>query len=88
MTTNFAADHLRSFIERCERLDEERQTITDDIKDVLNEAKSAGFDVKIIRKVLRLRKMDATKREEEEAILDLYLSALGMQMDLPLEDAA
>lgn len=88
MTTNFAADHLRSFIERVERLDSERQTITDDIKDVLAEARSAGFDVKIIRKVLRLRKMDATKREEEEAVLDLYLSALGMQMDLPLEDAA
>lgn len=88
MTTNFAADHLRSFIERVERLDSERQTITDDIKDVLTEARSAGFDVKIIRKVLRLRKMDAAKREEEEAVLDLYLSALGMQMDLPLEDAA
>jgi uncharacterized protein (UPF0335 family) len=69
---------LRSFVERIERLDEEKRTIADDIKDVYAEAKGNGFDVKIMRKVVSLRRQDLNKRREEEEILDLYLSALGM----------
>ena len=72
-----AADQLKSFVERIERLEEEKQTIADDIKDVYAEAKGNGFDVKILRKVVRIRKQDRAKRLEEEAILDLYLSAMG-----------
>lgn len=89
-TPNFAAEQLRSFIARLERLAEEKQAIADDMKDVMAEAKSCGLDPKIIRKVLALRKQDTSEREEQEAILDLYLNALGMQMSLPLdlEDAA
>ena len=73
-----AAGHLRAFIERIERLDEEKKTIADDIKEVFAEAKGTGFDTKAIRKILRLRKQDQAERQEEEAILDLYLAALGM----------
>ncbi|HZU52007.1 MAG TPA: DUF2312 domain-containing protein [Sphingomicrobium sp.] len=69
---------LRAFVERVERLEEEKRTIADDIKDVYAEAKGNGFDVKIIRKVVSLRRQDVNKRREEEEILDLYLSALGM----------
>lgn len=69
---------LRAFIERIERLEEEKRTIADDIKDVYAEAKGNGFDVKIMRKVVSLRRQDVNKRREEEEILDLYLSALGM----------
>ena len=72
-----AADQLKSFVERIERLEEEKQTISDDIKDVYAEAKGNGFDVKVLRKVVRIRKQDRAKRLEEEAILDLYLSAIG-----------
>ena len=68
---------LRAFVERIERLEEEKRTIADDIKDVYAEAKGNGFDVKILRKVVRIRKQDRAKRQEEEAILDLYLSAIG-----------
>lgn len=70
--------HLRAFIERIEKLEEEKRAIADDIKDVYSEAKGTGFDVKIIRKIVSLRRMDRDKRREEEEILDLYLSALGM----------
>ena len=70
--------HLRSFIERIEKLEEEKRTIADDIKDVYGEAKGTGFDVKIMRKIISLRRQDKSKRQEEEEILDLYLSALGM----------
>lgn len=72
-----AQDQLRAFIERIERMEEEKKAIADDIKEIYAEAKGNGFDVKVIRKVIRLRKQDKAKRQEEEAILDLYLSALG-----------
>lgn len=73
-----AAGQLRAFIERIERLEEEKQTISDDIKEVFAEAKGNGFDTKAMRTIIRLRKKDQAEREEEEAMLDLYLSALGM----------
>ena len=73
--TNFAQGQLRSFIERIERLEEEKKAIAADIKEVYAEAKGTGFDVKIMRKVVSLRKKDAAERQEEEAILDLYLGA-------------
>jgi len=82
-----ARDQLRSFIERIERLEEEKKTIAEDIRDVFSEAKASGFDTKIMRKVLALRKKDEQERTEEELILDSYLVALGMQPDL-FEDAA
>ncbi|MFD2236207.1 DUF2312 domain-containing protein [Aureimonas populi] len=74
-----AQDQLRSFVERIERLEEEKKTIADDIKDVYAEAKGNGFDTKVLRKVISLRKQDQNERQEQEAILDLYLQALGMQ---------
>jgi len=82
-----ARDQLRSFIERIERLESEKKTIAEDIRDVFGEAKSQGFDTKIMRKVLALRKKDDQERMEEELILDQYLIALGMQPDL-FEEAA
>lgn len=82
-----AKDQLRAFIERIERLEEEKKTIADDIKDVLAEAKGSGFDTKIMKRVLALRKKDDQERAEEEAVLDAYLIALGMQPDL-FADAA
>ena len=72
------AGHLRSFIERIEKLEEEKKAIADDIKDVYAEAKGTGFDVKIMRKIVSIRKQDRDKRIEEETILDLYLAALGL----------
>ena len=72
-----AADQLRLFIERIERLEEEKKTIADDIKEVYAEAKGNGYDVKVLRKVVALRKRDLDERKEEEAILDLYLQAVG-----------
>ncbi|MEJ6783462.1 DUF2312 domain-containing protein [Aminobacter sp. Piv2-1] len=73
-----AAGQLRAFIERIERLEEEKKTIADDIKDVYAEAKGTGFDTKAIRTLIRLRKQDQNERAEEESILDLYKAALGM----------
>lgn len=73
-----ASDQLRAFIERIERLEEEKKTIADDIKEIYAEAKGNGFDVKVLRKVVSLRKQDMNERLEHEAILDLYLHALGM----------
>jgi uncharacterized protein (UPF0335 family) len=73
-----AAGQLRAFIERIERLEEEKKTIADDIKEVYAEAKGTGFDVAAIRQLIRLRKKDQAERQEEEAILDLYKAALGM----------
>jgi len=73
-----AADQLRSFVERIERLEEEKQSIADDIKDVYGEAKGTGFDTKVLRQIIRLRKQDAAERQEQEALLDLYMHALGM----------
>lgn len=71
-------EHLRQYVERIERLDEEKKTIAEDMKEVFGEAKANGFDVKILRKVISLRKMEAADREEQEALLDLYMQALGM----------
>ncbi|QGM44524.1 DUF2312 domain-containing protein [Methylocystis heyeri] len=71
--------HLKAFIERIEKLEEEKRAIADDIKDVYGEAKGTGFDPKIIRKIVSLRRQDKSKREEEEEILGLYLAALGME---------
>lgn len=73
-----AAGQLRAFIERVERLEEEKQTIADDIRDVYAEAKGNGFDTKAVRAIVKLRKMDQAERQESEAILDLYKVALGM----------
>lgn len=77
-TGGIAADALRSYIERIERLEEEKKAMADDIKDIYAEAKSTGFDAKIIRQIVRLRKMDENDRQEQEALLDLYTHALGM----------
>ncbi|MDA8870005.1 DUF2312 domain-containing protein [Rhizobiaceae bacterium] len=73
-----ARDQLRSIIERIENLEEQKKATADDIKDVYAEAKGNGFDVKTLRQVVRLRKVEASEREEAEAMLDLYLGALGM----------
>jgi uncharacterized protein (UPF0335 family) len=77
-TEEVNAGHLRSFIERIERLEEEKKALSDDIKDVYAEAKGNGFDVKIMRKIVSIRKQDRDKRREEEEILGLYLAALGI----------
>ena len=84
-TNGVAQDQLRSFVERIERLEEEKKTITEDIKDVYAEAKGNGFDTKVLRKVISLRKQDQNERQEQEAILDLYLQALGMAPSIPDE---
>jgi uncharacterized protein (UPF0335 family) len=76
--TSFAKGQLKALVERIERLEEEKKTIGADIKEVYAEAKGNGFDTKILRKVVAIRKKDRHEREEEEAILDLYLEALGM----------
>lgn len=81
--TNFAKDQLKSLVERVERLETEKQALSDDIKDVYAEAKSHGFDPKIMRKVVRIRKMDAAERSTEEELVDLYLSAVEQQLPLP-----
>ena len=77
-TQTVAAGQLRAFIERIERLEEEKKTVADDIKEVFAEMKGTGFDVKAVRQIIRLRKKDQAERQEEEAILELYMSALGM----------
>jgi uncharacterized protein (UPF0335 family) len=74
----FAKDQLKAFVERVERLEEEKKTIADDIRDVYAEAKGNGFDTKALRTVVRLRKQDINERKEQEAILETYLHALGM----------
>ena len=79
MSENVAADELRLLIERIERLEEEKKGIADDIRDVYSEAKSRGYDAKIMRQIVRLRKMKPNDRQEMEAILQSYLSALGME---------
>jgi uncharacterized protein (UPF0335 family) len=86
--TRLAKDHLKAFIERIEKLEEEKKAIGDDIKDVYAEAKSTGFDARAMRKIVALRKEDTTKRQEREAILETYMHALGMLSDLPLGRAA
>jgi len=72
-----AASRLKSFIERIERLEEEKAAIAGDVREVYAEAKGEGFDAKVMRQVIRLRKMDRNDRQEQEALLDLYLQALG-----------
>ena len=74
----FAKDALKAFVERVERLEEEKKSIADDIRDVYAEAKGSGFDVRALRTVVRLRKQDINERKEQEAILETYMHALGM----------
>ncbi|MEP2945562.1 MAG: DUF2312 domain-containing protein [Lentilitoribacter sp.] len=82
-----ASNQLRAFIERIERLEEEKKTIADDIKDVYGEAKAMGYDTKVLRKVVSIRKLDQNERMEQEAVLDTYLAALGMlPQDERIED--
>jgi uncharacterized protein (UPF0335 family) len=73
-----AADRLRSIVERVERLEEERRGLADNIKDIFAEAKSAGFDVKVVRQIISIRKKEPAEVEEQETLLDLYRRALGM----------
>ena len=75
---NVAAEELRLFIERIERLEEDKRGVMDDIKDVYSEAKSRGFDAKIMRQIIKLRAMETHERKEWEAVLDTYIAALGM----------
>ena len=77
-STRFAKDQLKSIIERIERLEEEKKTIADDIRDVYAESKGNGFDVKALRTIVRLRREDPQKRQEAETILETYMQALGM----------
>lgn len=77
--STFSSDQLRSFIERVERLEEEKAALTADIREVYAEAKGQGFDTKIMRQVVRLRRLDTADRQEQRSILDLYLEHLGMQ---------
>jgi uncharacterized protein (UPF0335 family) len=76
--TRFAKEQLKAIIERIERLEEEKKTTSDDIRDVYAEAKGNGYDVKALRTVVRMRKQDANERAEEEALLETYMQALGM----------
>lgn len=81
-------NQIKSIVERIEKLEEEKAAISGDIKEVFSEAKSNGFDVKILKKVLALRKQEAHKRAEEQALLSVYMDALGMLADTPLGKAA
>ena len=77
--SGFAKEHLRSFVERIERLEEEKKALAEDIREVYAEAKGTGFDTRIMRQVVRLRQMESADRQEQEAMLELYLNALGMR---------
>ena len=77
--SGFAKDRLKSFVDRIERLEEERSALTADIREVYSEAKGQGFDTKIMRRVVTMRKLDKADFQEQEAMLDLYLNALGMR---------
>lgn len=79
MSNSIAAGELKAYIERIERLEEEKAALAGDLRDVYTEAKANGFDTKIMRKIVAIRKKDHAERKEEEALLDLYLEALGMQ---------
>lgn len=83
-----AQDHLRQIVEQIERLEEDKKALAADITEKYREAKGCGFDVKALRQIVRMRKKSATEREEEEGILAVYMSALGMLADLPLGQAA
>lgn len=78
-TEGVAQDQLRAFVERIERMEEEKKAIVDDIREIYAEAKGNGFDTKVLRMVVKIRKQDHAERLEQEALLDLYLTALGMQ---------
>ena len=86
--TNLTNNQLQSLVERIERLEEEKKSLAADIKEIYSEAKAFGFDTKILRKVVSLRKKSAADRDEEEATLTLYMQALGMLADTPLGQAA
>jgi uncharacterized protein (UPF0335 family) len=83
--TSFAQGQLKSLIERIERLEDDKKVVGEDIKEVYAEAKANGFDTKVMKQIVRLRRKDRHEREEEEAILDLYMQALGM-LPTTLED--
>jgi uncharacterized protein (UPF0335 family) len=83
-----AGDRLKSFIERIERLEEEKRTLAEDIKEVYAEAKGTGFDTKIIRQIIRIRKRDQDELDEEESLLEVYMRALGMLPDSGAQAAA
>ncbi|HQT38479.1 MAG TPA: DUF2312 domain-containing protein [Acidocella sp.] len=76
--TNVAGERLRSIVDRIERLEEERKALGSDIKDIYSEAKSAGFDVKVLRQLIRIRKQEPAEIEEQETLLDVYRRAIGM----------
>ena len=84
-TESVAQDQLRAFIERIERMEEEKRAISDDIKEIYAEAKGNGFDTKVLRQIVRIRKQDHAERMEQEALLELYMAALGMAA-APRED--
>jgi uncharacterized protein (UPF0335 family) len=77
-STKFAKDQLRAIVERIERLEEEKKTISDDVRDIYAEAKGNGYDVKALRTIVRMRKQDAHERQEQETILETYMHAMGM----------
>lgn len=77
-TDSVAQDQIRAFIERIERMEEEKKAIADDIKEIYAEAKGNGFDTKVLRQIVRIRKQDHAERMEQEALLELYMTALGM----------
>ena len=83
-----AGEQLRSFIERIERLEEERKTLAEDIKEVFAEAKGSGFNAKIMRQIIKIRRMDKDDLDEQETLLDIYMRALGMLPDIPEAAAA
>jgi uncharacterized protein (UPF0335 family) len=83
-----AGERLKSFIERVERLEEEKRALAEDIKEVYAEAKGVGFDIKIMRQIVKIRKMDQDELDEQDTLLDVYKRALGMIPDLPSEAAA
>jgi uncharacterized protein (UPF0335 family) len=83
-----AGERLRSFIERIERLEEEKRTLGEDIKEVFAEAKGSGFDAKIMRQIIKIRRMDKDDLDEQETLLDIYKRALGMLPDIPESAAA
>lgn len=85
---NITADQLKSYIERVERLEEDKKAVLEDIKEVFAEAKANGFDVKTMRQVMKLRKMDANERDEQEYMLDVYKRALGMLPEIDEAEAA
>lgn len=83
---NIAVDQLKAIIARVEKLTEEKDAIAADIKEVFAESKGNGLDTKAIKKILKLRQLDAQEREEQETVLEIYLKALGMQLSLDLDE--